>query len=921
MSNQFEILQEALFLNLSQLRKAPPKRIIVAIPSNRIKDFIMQEAIKRWGVFHCIRFAKLEETLSLLFTLAHPNEPTLLSGRELSLHIEDILRKTPLFSSYIRGDEKKIAPLSRTLGLAFYKWGWEGGELFGENKLLLDILKETIDFPCLTLKLLTKPKIPYEVHLFGINRLPKIALSLLNFYKTKIYFSSPTPYYWGDLLSDALSAKLDQKFQKENVTLSERHAFDSLVSDRNPELANWSGYAKPFYTYCIEKDFLDAYEELEGSSTLAFLQQDVYHFTQRDDLIYDESLQCIEAPSPFVEVEFLHSYIKKWIREEAALPEDILILTPNLPLYAPYIELIFGDPASPIGFHIAEIKGVRQNSPLYIVDLLFSLSSERFSKEAIVTLISSPYFASEAFSLRQEDFRLFHFLVESLNIQWGYDLKMCQDVLKETEVSDKNTWQRAFHTLLETLPYKSSPLSLSEIDSLAKWMTLIESLYEDVGFLEKSFTLHEIYEKVKTLLAKYIKPALEIDSFLQRMGSLIYPSDTPFPFSSLRELVQEGQYSLASKPPRPRISFHPLEEGATTPHPIICLLGLDEESFPKVHKSSHLSRSIYKDDAAIEKDKFLFLQALLSARKRLYLSYSAIDSDGKPLSHSLLLTPLFERIAHFKIERPSLPPLPLAPKLEMPDILLKNPLEDKVIAFTDLTKVARHPIQYYSQNVLGVFLEEKKEMSEFILSSLEKALLSREFLEGKSREAILEEALSKNKLPSHLFLEGAKRELTKEVDSLEEGLKSHSLSPQDLTTIYFSEEIKGKLPYMTKEGLFIPKAFSIAELWKHLPHLFMLGTRELPTTLLFKDGNKKEFSLKNPKENLSLFLEYFRAATKEISPLLPERISPLIKGDKEKFLLLVQSEPFFPDPYLDLFKPNLIYPWEKHVEELWRSLE
>jgi exonuclease V gamma subunit len=921
MSNRFEILREALFSEIVKKRVNRPRRTLILTPSNRIKEFILQEGIKRWGVFHAVQFSNIPDGFSLLFALANRGETSFISTARLSLYIEEILQKESLFTSYIQGDSKKIAPLARALAKGFSRWGWEGGPLKEEGSLLLKKLEKKIDFPTLLTEKLSTPKIAYEVHIFGAAKIPKAVEPLLKLFPTWIYFLSPTPNYWGDLLSDGAIAKLDERFQKNKISLNERETFEELASDSNPELSNLSMYARPLFTKLLEAPFFEEYEEIKEESTLTILQNDIYHLTKREELASDSSIDCVEAICPLLEVEELHRNIRKWLTHDKIEPKDIIVLLPNLSLYTPHIELVFGG-SSPFGFAILEASGAQQNSPLYALKRLFSLLEDRFSKEAVLAFVTSPYFAKGRFNLTTSDYRLFYLLVEEYKVEWGYDLKMRRALLKEEKISDRGTWQRTFQTILETIGKHTSPFTLDELDSLGKWISLIEGLYQALVELEKPMTLYEMQKKITLLIATYFTEEEELLLFCKKVKELVYKTDTLFSFASVKALLSEGVYNALSPSLKPRITFCELSEGAALPHPIVCLLGMDEESFPRKVASCHIVRKIFKEEESRHKDKFIFLQALLAPTKKLYISYSCLDPEGKPLSYSLLLTPLFLRMKDFKV-RKSVPEL-APPPLKTFDILEAKEEEPLPITVDDLIKMARHPIQYYGEKVLGLFLQDKKEGNEFTLSAIDKALLARESLQGKSVDLILQEALEKNRLPTALFYETAKRELIEEIKTLEGGLLSFDLEPKDLYAVHFSKKEKmpfiGKIDSVTKEGLFVPKNYTLGEVWRHLPHLFLLAMAKEKTSLLFKDGTKKSFTVVDPANSLSLFLDYFKAAKKEISPLLPDWTALLLKGDKERFLTAVNTPPFFKDPYLEILKPNLTYPWEKHAEDLWQSL-
>ena len=117
----------------------------------------------------------------------------------------------------------------------------------------------------------------------------------------------------------------------------------------------------------------------------------------------------------------------------------------------------------------------------------------------------------------------------------------------------------------------------------------------------------------------------------------------------VRELLQEA---LAAAPERQRflmggITFCGMVPQRAIPFEVICVLGLDEGSFPRRSADGGIDlieqfRRIGDRDVATD-DRYLFLETAMSAGKRLHLSYLGQNvRDGKPRNPA---TPLAELLA------------------------------------------------------------------------------------------------------------------------------------------------------------------------------------------------------------------------------------------------------------------------------------
>jgi exodeoxyribonuclease V gamma subunit len=391
------------------------------------------------------------------------------------------------------------------------------------------------------------------------------------------------------------------------------------------------------------------------------------------------------------------------------------------------------------------------------------------------------------------------------------------------------------------------------------------------------------------------------------------------------------------------IQFSNLSEVINTNPKVIFLLGLDEDSFPRkkiVRSLNELKGCVGADHLPenAEKDRFYFLEAILSAKEKLIISYTGLsETDGKPLAASLCVQELIRNFTSNPIQKhPSLSFYP-KPKQEFTLSLAKaveTPLEIDIRHLIELTK---HPIRFYCNRILGIFLEKpvEKESREFFLSYLDKSLAKEAYLK-QSEDELFESWEKKNLLPTALFKESAKLELLEELKELHLGFKNFELEKNDFFSIYFDPACKeptfldnsrfihpaiqitlddgktftlsGKLPNLSKKGIYLHKNFSLAELWKHLPHLAILNKIDSPAKPLLLFG--KDFLTKTSPFPLTTLIEYYLEASKAPSPLLPDQIEKLLKKK------LFSPVSFFDDPYLTFLSPDLTKDWDKWLSNL-----
>lgn len=903
MSNRLDCLANTL---IDQFLETKSLRTVIIIPSNNVKEFLLQHFNTRLGYFVGSRFLTLPKALEYFAKLTHKtniNQPDHLS---LMLHIESEIRKCPdpELLDYLQNDEKKIYSLAEEMSHVFLHYG-----VYGHNALKdwekQDGWQQEIwrrislfwDFPVGLLSAKKPPQIPHIVHLFNLVHIPLLYSSFLHhlsrFWPIFTYFRSPTPLYWGDLLSEKRIAKSPE--------------LKSYDLETNPHLSNLGMLGKRLYSSLAEKEFEDIYTPWPRDSALNCLKQDIFELTCLER-IEDETVEIHSSPTKMREVEILLANLEK------SGCEDVLVFAPNISDYFPHIQFVFEREECPFGYLITDLVLEEPN----VLESFFSLAESRFEPKLILAFLSSPQ------CKMKEDLSLLHKITE--RVQWGYNQEMREEALECPGVSDVGTWDACFRSLLQSLAHTSSPIELSKAENLGNLIVLLEDLYIDlVSLNKKKARLDEWHRTIENLLEKYFCYSDEIKSLLSKFHPLT-KIEGEFSYQSILRVIREilsGQKETRSHIVKPIVRFASLKEGAICDADIIYLLGMDEESFPRKNTFRSLNQLKYAKTADIqpensEKDRYLLLEAMLSARKRLLFSYVNISpKDGKEVE----VSPLLQKLCTVQTHAPFDPPKYSKPAAK------KEPVQPPLVAisFSSLAKLARDPIAFFCNETLGIYLDQKKEEGEFVLSYQEKAKLRNEAL-FKNLDEVVENT-------TILYQDAAKQELSEEVEELRENLAILDLQTDDFYSLRFDLScqkptkladgsivyppikmndlfIHGELTRLTPKGLFTFGKNTFAEQWKYLPHLLIMKKMGLPLTLLFgKDAKTQAFSIS--EEALAAYIDYYREARTLVSPLLPDLAEKLYKGKK-------MSEPtsYFDNPYLDFLKPDLTERWENHFRKL-----
>jgi len=536
------------------------------------------------------------------------------------------------------GDLERLFPWQQAL------WQRLAKRLFSPPRLLLDVQERLKSGPPEQEDCRRQP-----FTLFAITSLPPLYLALLNvaagWLEIECYLFTPGTGYFADQVR--MRGKGGEATGEE-ADLLETH----------PLLGSWGGLAREFQRNLEE--FLEMVEDDEEdphatgkeppATILARLQHDIIHLVvPPGDLPFpagDRSLSIHSCHSPLREVEVLRDQVLAMIDEDGYAPHDILVLVVDIDSYAPLIEAVFSRPlpdGSTIPFSIADRTLGSQSRIAQAVHSLLETASGRLTAREVATLLEIPLIARR-FGIHDLD-RVLSWIT-STNIRWGIDPEhRARFSMAETP---QNTWRLGLDRLIAgyaaggggdrifggILAYDDIEgqdahlLSglLSFLDSLFK---LARSLASRRNITQWSSILLEAMDTFFVLDQEEEQAASEIVNLLARLGldaealgcdHLLDFEGFLHLFRSRLELVTHDRGFLSSG-----ITFCAMQPMRTIPSPVICLLGMNDGAFPRneVRPGFDLMaqhRRCGDRDRRLD-DRAMFLETVLSCRKKLLISY------------------------------------------------------------------------------------------------------------------------------------------------------------------------------------------------------------------------------------------------------------------------------------------------------------
>ena len=224
--NPFSSYVSNSFINLSDkcieklLRESHTTKTYLAYPSNEVKDFFTQSFIKKHSSIFGIRFITVQQFIHLILKICYKKDLCFPSHYELMFFLEE--RISALLTSddecilalkeYVADKPERIIALSSNLSHIFLDYmlygkgalpAWLNKDSW-QTRLYQDVSKKWVSIIS-AMDLCPPPPFPISLHIFGVDEIPALYLSFIEKLSSHLsfsfYFLSPSPVFWGDLIS------------------------------------------------------------------------------------------------------------------------------------------------------------------------------------------------------------------------------------------------------------------------------------------------------------------------------------------------------------------------------------------------------------------------------------------------------------------------------------------------------------------------------------------------------------------------------------------------------------------------------------------------------------------------------------------------------------------------------------------------
>jgi exodeoxyribonuclease V gamma subunit len=382
-------------------------------------------------------------------------------------------------------------------------------------------------------------------------------------------------------------------------------------------------------------------------------------------------------------------------------PKDVLVMCPQIEQYAPYVNAVFthgwqelNDEVPPLPCSIAD-RSAKDSDPLIAAfSELLTLPDSRFQVSQLLSFLRLPAVANK-FSINDEDCEKITLWLEQASVHWGLDQPHKAKLLGEN-VSNSFTWQQGLSRLLRGFAF-------SDHDSIYQEQLLLPTVEGDDAILLGQLML--FIEQLQTFAQQLSTPRTAVDWQQFLLNQLVLLFDTSHFFTPITKqnksapgqllqinhqqmnnqiensltIIEHAISSLVEycthahfheKIDLPivvdflnnhfsqgdasrqfmigQVTFCSMLPMRSIPFKIIAVLGLNDGEFPRQRQPLGFdlmaqSPAMLGDRSRRGDDRYLFLEAIISAREALYLSYQGRNiKNNNEKQPSLVLKELMD---------------------------------------------------------------------------------------------------------------------------------------------------------------------------------------------------------------------------------------------------------------------------------------
>jgi len=365
----------------------------------------------------------------------------------------------------------------------------------------------------------------------------------------------------------------------------------------------------------------------------------------------DDSILLCEHFNQNSQLEYVRNKIIEIINScESIQYSDIAILSPQTNQIKPYLKYIFNNElinGEKIPYFFIDDNYDSPDIYKFLIDIT-EIANEKITLEKIDYILSKKVTQNIFdFNITEKDEIIF--LLNQAGFHWGLDdkerlgeekntLDWCIKRITLGLIYDKEVNLSTFN--LKPFSYKNISLDLN------KWVKILIHLKKYINLIRGSFSYSNWVEKIKFILKSIADSNenfnLEISEIIRILDNHAIPliPDDLILLKVFREIliscINKAKYQSKSRVNKILVSD--IENSRHIPHKVIFLIDMNSLYYPKLPKSENINLLKNKyhlgDPSVFEREKYAFLELLISCRDKFIVTWVKNDKDNKKLDVS-----------------------------------------------------------------------------------------------------------------------------------------------------------------------------------------------------------------------------------------------------------------------------------------------
>ena len=416
------------------------------------------------------------------------------------------------------------------------------------------------------------------------------------------------------------------------------------------------------------------FETPEGKRLLNSIQRDILNDSEIPEKIEnDDSVRIVSCRDKMREIEVLKDNLLEIFKENTGLkPEDVAVMAPRINDYVPYITAVFGgtDPNDrtfiPWVISDRTFSGESRIAAAFLE--ILRLGNSNYEKSKVFSIFRTPCVCAK-FGVDEKALDSIEKLVDESGVRWGLDADSRGGNSGDSRL---NTWDFGLSRIM-----MSQIMPFSENGETFEGILPLETVSkEDFGNVSCFVTFAKELFRYSKMLSSAEKTPAEFKNLLEEMLDFFFACDQSngsakeevrhirkviddfaetagkfsgtLSFDALLQYLEDelgrersGRGFLSAK-----VNFCSLKPLRALPFKVICLIGMGDGEFPRSENRYAFDLTQKKEPGASvprsvrDNDKYLFVEAVVSAREKLLISYEAKNFSEDSKKHRRAAMPV-----------------------------------------------------------------------------------------------------------------------------------------------------------------------------------------------------------------------------------------------------------------------------------------